>query len=93
MTAIYEEVYRPNSTLMLNFTTELLRQQKEEDIHHIPCVVERQKAYVAKGRYETEEQARNIDVLCKQFLGSFGHFYTVTDVTSVLNALRQERGY
>lgn len=92
MTAIYEELYQPDSTLLLNFCTEIYRQQKKENVFHIPCLVTREKPYVAQGRYETAEQAKGIDVLCHQFLSSQGTYYIVSTPRDILEVLSLRAG-
>jgi hypothetical protein len=62
-----------------------------QEANYIDIVLERTKAYNPKGRYETEEQARQIDVDMREFLrdqlGISYHTCGTTDPQSILDLL------
>ncbi len=47
---------------------EFLAHAKEKNVEHINYFVNRKKPFDTRGRYETEEQARDIDAYMKQYL-------------------------
>lgn len=76
---VYEKVYG-SGNMMLQLWTELLRQQAEEGITHIPLQVTRVKQYVAEGRYETEIQARGVDDVARELIKPVAEVVSVEDV-------------
>lgn len=91
MTAIYEERFYPGSKMLFNLATDLLKQQEQERIIHIPCLVKRFKPYVPKGRFETQEQALDMDQRCKRFLDKHQVYNVVSNVNDILFVLQQVR--
>lgn len=79
LSPVYEKVYG-SGNMMLQLWTELLRQQAEEGITHIPLQVTRVKQYVAEGRYETEIQARGVDDVARELVKPVAEVVSVEDV-------------
>lgn len=88
--AVYERMYNPGSKLLLHAVEDLANQQEQEGIYHVNCMVLREKAYVAAGRNETEEQAHKVDALCRQMVP---YLYHVTSVAEVQAALSDTRSH
>lgn len=79
LSPVYEKVYGKGD-MMLKLWTELLRQQAEEGIIHIPLQVTRIKQYVSEGRYETEVQARGVDDVARELVKPVAEVVSVEDV-------------
>jgi hypothetical protein len=47
-----------------------IKKAEKNGVQHINFLLERQKAFNPEGRYETEEQAKAVDVYVKNFLDS-----------------------
>lgn len=88
--AIYERVYRPDSHIMAAMAHELRARQAVAGLRVIECFVKRSKPFVQAGRYESEDQARRVDALCREWLtahaGSAG-YHIVDGVEDVLRVL------
>lgn len=65
MSAVYEELLHL-PPLAGPAVHALLRQQADEGIRHIDFLVQRTKAFDPSGRYQTESQARAVDVACER---------------------------
>lgn len=48
---------------------------------YLPFFIERKKKYVSEGRYETEEEAKQIDIAMKEFLKTKVKFYEISPET------------
>lgn len=86
--AVYERMYNPSSKLILRAVEDLVDQQENEGIHQVNCMVLREKEYVAAGRNETEEQARQVDVLCRQMVPGLHEVSCIAGVQAVLSDVR-----
>lgn len=62
----------------------VLDEQKENDVMHLPIMMQRRHPYSTEGRFETSNQARLIDMHCQQM---FPQARTMSNVAEVLNEL------
>lgn len=67
LSAFYEELYT-NNQIVRPSILKFLELAKANGVTHHNFFLTREKLYNPKGRYETEEQARNIDITLQAFL-------------------------
>lgn len=85
--AFYEEYYHKVQIVrpaVLNF----LREAEARGVQYFNYFLERNKPFDPRGRYETEDQARNIDVALKSWLNKINMPFTAVSVSD-----RERTGY
>lgn len=85
--AFYEEYYHKVQIVrpaVLNF----LREAEARGVQYYNYFLERNKPFDPRGRYETEDQARNIDVALKSWLNKINMPFTAVSVSD-----RERTGY
>lgn len=80
--AVYEEVYKPGELTMWQLTKALRDRQQRAGVRIVDCLLRRTKPFVQAGRYENEQQARNVDQICERHLRALCGFdpYAYHDV-------------
>ena len=73
------ELYYGNESLTETLMLQYYQRCRENDIIHKNYVLIRNKPFVTKGRYETEEQAREVDALIFKKLEDWALDYTIID--------------
>lgn len=68
LSPFYQEYYSGKPSYVLPAVEGLLAQAEENGVTHWNFALSREKAYVSAGRYETEEQAKDIDKAMLKFL-------------------------
>lgn len=82
LSVVYERMYGAPGACMLRETYEHVRaMQHREGIRSVDLLVRRTKPYVTAGRFESEDDARRVDELCK------AEFPGLIPVASVLDVL------
>lgn len=74
MQTVYERKYNNGSSIIYPSIKEIWR--RSSDIQRFNYVLKRYKDYDQRGRYETEEQAKELDLTIEGFLNEFGEPYT-----------------
>jgi hypothetical protein len=64
---VYEYFYH-NDSMMEEAALKFVKKAKESGVKHMNFLLERGKEYDTKGRYQSEEEAKNVDALTKKFL-------------------------
>ena len=64
---VYEYFYH-NDSMMEEAALKFIRKAKESGVTHLNFLLHRGKDYDTKGRYQTEEEAKTVDFLTKDFL-------------------------
>ncbi len=84
LSAAYEKFYRPDQTLVRQ-TYEQVRKQQGADgiVQNLDFHLMRQHKYVPEGRYENEDQARDVDRVIRDLITGFP-VKTCKDVLEVL---------
>ncbi len=82
--AAYEKFYRPDQTLVRQ-TYEQVRKQQAADgvVQNLDFHLMRQHKYVPEGRYESEDQARDVDRVIRDLITGF-HVKSAKDVLEIL---------
>ena len=75
---IYEHFYHGDS-MMEEAAIKFLRKAEENGVKQINVVLERNKPYDQRGRYQTEEEAQHVDVMTKNFLFKYNMPYHIID--------------
>ena len=75
---IYEYFYN-NDSFMEEAALKFMAKAKERGVKHMNFLLERGKQYDANGRYQTEEEAKTVDSMTRNFLDKYGITYkTIT---------------
>lgn len=77
---VYERFFSIDGISMRRCVNELLDQQKSEGVKNVDFIVERAKKYNPKGRYQTEEEAKIVDTLCRVVRPDAIEVNTVSDI-------------
>lgn len=76
--AVYEKIYTEREII----TPSLLKYiqfTKDEGVDRVNFLLKRNKPYDTNGRYETEEQAKKVDIKIKEFLDEHSFAYNYLD--------------
>jgi len=68
LSPIYEKYYNNGESLIEDAAIKFLNKAKLNGIKHINFVLDRQKEFNPEGRYETEDQAKDIDQRVRDFI-------------------------
>lgn len=73
---------------MLDMVREIEKRQDYAGIKRVNCLLKRSKPFQQAGRYHTEEQSRQVDRHCEEFLrmNASRPFHFVTDTQDVMRA-------
>lgn len=74
LSAFYEVKYTDH-TMVKQALPEYMRIARKAGVHHVNFVLQRRKPYDPVGRYQTEEEAREIDGEMEQFLRENGYWF------------------
>lgn len=78
LSIVYARMYTPESEMMRTTVNAVLREQP--NVHRHSLLVERRKAYVSAGRFESEAGARTIDRVCRDVMPNVSTVSKVADV-------------
>jgi nicotinamide riboside kinase len=70
LSPIYDRYYNGDDAMIEDAALRFIKKAEKNGVQHINFLLERQKAFNPEGRYETEEQAKAVDVYVKNFLDS-----------------------
>lgn len=70
LSPIYEKYYNDYS-IVENACHAFLNIAKNNGIQHIDVLLTRNKPFDTRGRYETEDQAKNVDTVVKEYLDTY----------------------
>jgi hypothetical protein len=70
LSPIYDRFYNGDDAMIEESALKFIKKAQKNGVEHINFLLERQKAFNPEGRYETEEQAKAVDVYVKNFLDS-----------------------
>lgn len=70
LSPIYDRFYNGDDAMVEESALKFIKKAQKNGVEHINFLLERQKAFNPEGRYETEEQAKAVDVYVKNFLDS-----------------------
>lgn len=68
LSPVYDRFYNGDDAMVEDSAMRFIRKAQKNGVQHINFLLERQKAFNPEGRYETEEQAKAVDVFVKIFL-------------------------
>ena len=74
LSAFYEEVYSGNS-MVKNALPEYMRVARKMGVNHLNFMLKRQKPYDPVGRYQTKEEAEELDGKIEEFLSHNGYTF------------------
>lgn len=75
---IYEIFYH-NDSMMEEAALKFLKKSKESGIEQLNVLLQRNKPYDPKGRFQTEQEAITVDKLTLDFLNKYNIAYSVVD--------------
>lgn len=73
---IYEYFYN-NDSFMEEAALKFMAKAKQRGVKHLNFLLERGKKYDTKGRYQTEDEAKTVDDMTRQFLDKYGIKYNI----------------
>lgn len=68
LSPIYDRYYNGDDAMIEDAALRFIAKASKNGVTHINFLLERMKAFNPEGRYETEEQAKAVDVFVKNFL-------------------------
>lgn len=68
LSPIYEKYYNNGESIIEEAAVKFLDKAKSNGVQHINFLLERQKQFNPEGRYETEEQAKQVDLEVRKFI-------------------------
>ena len=68
LSPVYEKFYNNGESMIEEAALKFLKKAEANGIRHVNFLLERKKKFNPEGRYETEEQAMQVDVEVKNFL-------------------------
>lgn len=77
LSPIYETFYTGDSVVLESALKFLQKARCDQGVRHTNLVLERNKPFDQRGRYETEEQARRVDTAVKEYLTLWGQDFEV----------------
>jgi nicotinamide riboside kinase len=96
LSPIYDRFYNGKDAIIEESALKFIKKAQNNGVEHINFLLERQKAFNPEGRYETEEQAKAVDVFVKNFLNENDIPYYVLScpdeerIKSILNSINQK---
>ena len=72
LSPVYERFYNDGESMIEEAAIKFLNKAEKNGIKHINFLLERNKPFNPAGRYETEEQARQVDIDVREFLADNG---------------------
>ncbi len=82
--AVYEEMYRPSSRVMLDVCGALRTRQLAAGIKIVDVFLVRDKPYSQAGRWEDETAARKVDAIVRRHLAMVGDYHTASNTEDIL---------
>lgn len=71
LSPIYEKFYNNGESMIEEAAVKFLDKAKKNGIQHVNFLLERQKEFNPEGRYETEEQAKQVDFEVRKFIVNY----------------------
>lgn len=68
LSPVYEKYYNNGESMIEDAAIKFLEKAKLNGVEHINFVLDRQKEFNPEGRYETEEQAKEVDQKVREFI-------------------------
>lgn len=99
LSAVYQKFYTGNDPIKATVLRDL-ETAKEHNVEHLNILLRRSKPYDPNGRYETEEQAKQVDIAVEQYLKEnnlpcviveAGDRERVTEIVNMLGFIHYER--
>lgn len=79
LSPVYEKFYNNGQSMIEEAALKFLEKAENNGIQHVNFLLERKKPFNPEGRYETEEQAKQIDLKVSEFLADNGLLYQKVD--------------
>ncbi len=79
LSPVYEKFYNNGESMIEEASIKFLEKAKKNGVKHINFLLDRKKPFNPEGRYETEEQAKTVDVKVSEFLADHGLTYEKVD--------------
>lgn len=70
LSPVYDLFYNGEDAMVQDSAFRFIKKAEKNGVQHINFLLDRQKPFNPEGRYETEEQARAVDIYVKKFLDS-----------------------
>lgn len=68
LSPVYEKFYNNGESMIEEAAIKFLKRADRNGVKHINFLLERKKAFNPEGRYETEEQAKQVDLEVRKFI-------------------------
>jgi len=75
LSPVYEKFYNNGQSMIEEAAIKFLEKAENNGIKHVNFLLERQKPFNPEGRYETEEQAKQVDLKVGEFMADNGFIY------------------
>lgn len=71
LSPVYEKYYNNGESMIEEAAIKFLKKATNNGIQHVNFLLERQKEFNPEGRYETEEQAKQVDLEVRKFIVNY----------------------
>lgn len=68
LSPVYEKYYNDGESMIEEAAIKFLKKAEKNGVQHINFLLERKKQFNPEGRYETEEQAKQVDLEVRKFI-------------------------
>ena len=68
LSPVYEKFYNDGESMIEEAAIKFLTKAENNGVEHVNFLLERQKEFNPEGRYETEEQAKQVDLEVRKFI-------------------------
>lgn len=79
---VYEKFYNNGESMIEEAAIKFLKKADNNGVEHINFLLERKKEFNPEGRYETEDQAKEVDLEVRKFIGYNNIKHTIVDCTN-----------
>jgi thymidylate kinase len=96
LSPVYEKFYNDGDSMIETAAVKFLRKAENNGITHLNFVLNRTKEFISRGRYETEEQAKQIDAEVINFLNENNvDYYSLScdDSERIVNIMKVVKHY
>lgn len=76
---VYEKFYNNGESMIEEAALKFLKKAEDNGIEYVNFLLERKKAFNPDGRYETEDQAKQVDQEVRKFLGYHDIDHVIVD--------------
>lgn len=79
LSPVYEKYYNNGESMIEEAALKFIKKAESNGVEHVNFLLERKKEFNPEGRYETEDQAKEVDREVRKFLGYHNIVHTVVD--------------